>query len=183
MLHHVKEWEGPMDATGEKTGLPDILDQAWPAIVSAAGSHRLDPALVGAVVVTESAGEPCAIRYERGYRYLFQPARVKPKGCSTTTEINAQQCSWGLMQIMGATARELGFRGWLSELCRPEVGLEYGCKYLARQVKRFGSVEAGVAAYNMGSPRKGEDGKYLNQESYVEPVLRSKKALASGTWE
>ena len=127
----------------------------WGLVKEAAHSHGLDPCLVGAVVLTESSGETYAMRYERGYRYLFQPSQVKPKGCSTATEINAQQCSWGLMQVMGATARELGFRGWMGELCRPEIGLEYGCRYLALQVKRFGSVEAGVAALQHGVAPQG----------------------------
>jgi hypothetical protein len=149
----------------------------WGTITIAAEAHRLEARLVGAMVLTESAGETWAVRYEQGYRYLFQPARVKPEGCSMASEINAQQCSWGLMQIMGGTARELGFRGWMPELCRPEIGLEYGAKYLAKQIKRFGSVEAGVAAYNMGSPKKGQDGQYLNQTEYVDPVMKRMKIL------
>ena len=164
-----------------KGGIMERLKKFWDEIKDAAARAGLDPCLVGAMVLTESSGAPEAMRYERGYRYLFQPTVVKPRGCSTSTEVNAQQCSWGLMQIMGATARELGFRGWMPELCRPDIGLEYGCKYLAKQIKRFGSMQAGVAAYNMGSPRRGPDGRYLNQDEYVEPVLRRMRALAA--WE
>ena len=126
-------------------------------ITDACNAARLDYYLVAAMVLTESNGETHAIRYERGYRYVFEPYKVKPEGCSRATEINAQQCSWGLMQIMGATARELGFRGWMPELCRPEIGLAYGCKYLARQIKRYANnVQWGVAAYNAGSFPAGQ---------------------------
>ena len=172
----------PLKVGVEKTLWPQQLSEVQKFIVQAAWEHQLDHGLVGAMVLTESNGETHAIRYERGYRYVFKPYEVKPEGCSRATEINAQQCSWGLMQIMGATARELGFRGWMPELCRPEIGLEYGCKYLAQQIKRFGSVEAGVAAYNMGSPKRGADGKYLNQAEYVEPVMRRMKALEQEGW-
>jgi len=49
---------------------------------------------------------------------------------SILTELLGQQTSWGLMQIMGATARERGFRGWLTELCDPATNLEWGCRHL-----------------------------------------------------
>lgn len=32
---------------------------------------------------------------------------------------------WGVMQVMGGVAREVGFKGsFLTELCDPEVGIE-----------------------------------------------------------
>jgi soluble lytic murein transglycosylase-like protein len=148
---------------------PDI--NIWNIVVKEAKANGLEPSLVWAVVLTESTGDPWAVRYEKGYRYLYSPAHVRPEICSIATETVMQQCSWGLMQIMGATARELGFRGWLSELCRPENGIAYGCKYLAKQIKRFG-YEKGIASYNSGSPRYLVDGKTLkNYDKYVKPIL------------
>lgn len=38
----------------------------------------------------------------------------------------------GLMQVMPATARMLGFTGSLAELARPQVNVHYGVTYLAR---------------------------------------------------
>jgi len=55
---------------------------------------------------------------------------VQLRGYTAGTERILQRTSWGLMQIMGAVARERGFRGWLTELCDPAVNLEWGCRHL-----------------------------------------------------
>lgn len=137
--------------------------------------HGLAVALVAAVVRVESGGNPWAIRYEPAFfdRYIA-PKPVKSKApCSDQTEARMQATSWGLMQIMGATARETGFDGvFLSELCDPEVGLEWSCRYLVKLVKRYGDGEAAVAAYNAGSPRKLANGQFRNQ-AYVDKIRSS----------
>jgi soluble lytic murein transglycosylase-like protein len=57
------------------------------------------------------------------------------------------------MQIMGETARELGFKGtYLTELCDPIVGLEYGCRKLGACIEKHpGDTRAALLAYNGGS--------------------------------
>ena len=87
------------------------------------------------------------------------------------TELIAQKTSWGLMQVMGTVARELGHRGWLSELCEPERGIYYGCLHLKKLMDRHGNLSDTVAAYNAGSPRRDVNGKYVNQE-YVDRFIR-----------
>jgi soluble lytic murein transglycosylase-like protein len=64
----------------------------------------------------------------------FEARYVKPAiAAMPTTEEMAKAVSFGLMQIMGETAREFGFKGrFLTELCDPETGLEYGCRKLRR---------------------------------------------------
>jgi soluble lytic murein transglycosylase-like protein len=82
-----------------------------------------------------------------------------------------QSTSWGLMQVMGFNARDLGFkRRWLVELCRPEIGIDLGCQFLARLVAKYDSTEDAVSAYNQGAPRKRADGTYRNQH-YVDRVM------------
>jgi hypothetical protein len=151
--------------------------------------------LVKAIVWQESDGRPYAFNPEPRYRYLWDNRLRKPFRPLTSIEGSSeipppdfvavdrdvdrdaewwgQQMSWGLMQVMGAVAREYGFAGdFLSELCVPAVGLEYGCRHLAHLHRRFGPDWAPViAAYNAGSPRQTASGAFENQE-YVDSVLR-----------
>lgn len=155
-----------------------------PLIDRAAAAHGLDPALVRAVVAAESGGDTFAIRYEPRFfdRYVQSDPTVKARTpCTLETEKRARATSWGLMQVMGSTARGLGFdRAFLSRLSDPETGLEYGCRYLARLAglhrQRLGWPGV-VAAYNAGSPRLDAQGDYVNQ-AYVDNIAR----LLGGTW-
>jgi len=60
--------------------------------------------------------------------------------------------SWGLMQVMGQTAREFGYPGPLPQLCSPGVGLLYGCKKLKSCFERAagGDVRQALSFYNGG---------------------------------
>lgn len=152
--------------------------------------------LVTAIVLTESSGDCSAWKVEPQYRYLVnvatgQPFRsltpaenaseVAPRDfphfldlSSRDTEWRGQQASWGPMQIMGAVAREYGYKGHFPGLCQPFNGVQYGCYHLAKLRDRFFGAhgwEGVVAAYNAGSPRKDDDGKWVNQ-SYVDTVRR-----------
>jgi len=74
--------------------------------------------LVKAVIQVESAGKPDA---------------VSSKGAR------------GLMQLMPATARDLGV-----DATDPKENVEGGSRYLAQQLKKFGNPELALAAYNWG---------------------------------
>jgi len=100
-----------------------------------AAAHRLDPALVGAIVVAESG---------------FDPRARSPRG------------AYGLMQVMPATWREVGgapaCADAVARLTRPPcmddptANLEVGATYLRRLMDRFGgNVALAVAAYNAGA--------------------------------
>jgi soluble lytic murein transglycosylase-like protein len=96
-----------------------------------AAKHSLPPEAVLAVAEQESGFQPWSMRYES----TFYAKYVAPKviGGMAITEGMARATSWGVMQIMGETARELGFAGSsLAELCDPAEGLEYGCRKLAQ---------------------------------------------------
>ncbi|GAB6037135.1 transglycosylase SLT domain-containing protein [Fundidesulfovibrio butyratiphilus] len=159
-------------------------DQHHVFIAEAAVTYGLPPDLVAAVVRVESGGNPLAFRFESAFlkRYVLPNASVKAKApCSLETERQARAMSWGLMQVMGETARGLGFDGpYLSALTDPATGLDYGCRLLARLKARYLSRHgwAGiVAAYNAGSVRFAPDGCFVNQ-AYVNAVA---KALG-GRW-
>src|SRR5579864_8905025 len=125
---------------------------ANPALVSLAKAQAsqllLDPALVCAVCEQESFWRPSAVRFEPAFeaRYIHPALPQAP----TTLELT-KAISFGLMQIMGETAIEFGWKGdFLTELCVPEVGLLYGCKKLRRCCDRLSQVSDALLAYNGG---------------------------------
>ncbi|WP_448215293.1 hypothetical protein [Endozoicomonas sp. 2B-B] len=150
--------------------------------------------LILAIIKVESAGNIFAMRMEPPYRYLVDVRNNAPfreltreenrqdkapgdfpyiRGvCSRDSEWMGQQCSWGPMQVMGAVAREHGFRGHFPQLCTVSDGVFYGCKHLARYRKvyfeRYG-WKGVAAAYNAGSVRFGSDCQLVNQ-NYVDKV-------------
>lgn len=94
----------------------------------------LDPALLCAIVEQESGWNQWAIRFEPAFlaRYV-EP--IASKQHLSPSESNARATSWGLMQVMGQVAREIGFAGAsLAELCEPSVGLQIGCEVFARKL-------------------------------------------------
>src|SRR5687768_1415710 len=132
---------------------------------------RLNAYIVAAIVYTESSGDTKRPRYEPGYSYLVDPAaHARSRRISVETETVLQQMSWGLMQIMGATARDLGFTGDIPDLVNAPVGLHWGCKFLKVLHERYnGRWLDVIAAYNAGSPRREDNGDYENQ-GYVDKV-------------
>lgn len=156
-----------------------------------ARQYKLPEQLVQAIVAVESGADRFAMRTEPRYTWLWDVARRRPyqvtvarasertpaadfsapAGISLHTEWIGQQTSWGLMQVMGAVAREHGFAGHFPGLCDPLEGLHYGCRYLARLRDRF-LAEHGwrgvVAAYNAGAPRR--DGAGFVNQRYVDKV-------------
>ena len=144
-------------------------------IRAAAARHQLPLALVRAIVRVESSEDPNAMRYEPAFfeRYVRQKGHRVWPGCSRPTEERLRAFSFGLMQIMGQTAREVGFQGaFLTALLDPATNLDWGCRYLVTLYQRHSDSEAVAAAYNAGSARKGPDGRWRNQE-YVDKIRRS----------
>lgn len=109
-------------------------------IENTAVAYGLPVALVFAIVQVESSGNPWASRYEEGFfwRYVEGRGHTVWNGCSRDTEERHRATSWGLMQIMGQTARERGFSGpFLTELCDPSMGLQMGCLHLTHLIDRY----------------------------------------------
>jgi soluble lytic murein transglycosylase-like protein len=142
------------------------------AIERAAAAARLDADLVEALVIVESSGNPYAWNPEPRYRYLWDVARGAPFRKVTLEEAAAkwpppdfpmlagdrdqewwgQQASWGLLQVMGAVARERGFHGpYLPELVDIDLNLRIGCRHLAALLAwAKGDRWKACAAYNAG---------------------------------
>jgi len=136
----------------------------------------LEISYVKALILKESSGNPWATRYEPGWRYLEQPPYwARHLGQTEETEIIQQKCSFGLMQVMGGTARHLGFAGLLSSLYVPSTNVHFGCRLLAQKLRKYGDYPSALAAYNAGTAvRIGN--RFTNQD-YVDGVLRLRANL------
>ena len=109
--------------------------------------HGIDPALVHALIEAES-------NYHAGAR----------------SQVGAR----GLMQVMPATARDLGVKS-ARLLFDPQENLEAGVKYLKQMLERFdGDLAHAIAAYNAGPGAVQKyDGipPFKETEDYVKKVL------------
>ena len=116
---------GRPTATASCAGLTPVTmqqraDRYAPLIKKYAEAHQLEPTLVSAVMRVESC-------YDR----------------HAVSRSGAQ----GLMQLMPATAIELG----VNDSFDPEQNVAGGVRYLARMLQRFNQdVRLGLAAYNAG---------------------------------
>lgn len=147
------------------------MELPWEVIFDCSELFKVDPVLVGAICMVESAGDPYAVRIELHWQYYLELKKYADLNRITqTTEKAMQACSWGLMQVMGSVAREHGYAGPLQRLCEPELGIRYGCKHLAKFTAKYGNLHDAIAAYNAGSPIKTMEGQYKNQ-AYVSKVL------------
>jgi hypothetical protein len=138
----------------------------------AAQNEIIDPDLVEALILIESSGNRYAWNPEPRYRYIWNVRTRKPFRALTNAEVLSktppsdfpcvagdpdqewwgQQASWGLMQIMGALARERGFVGpFLPELSDVETNLFWGCGHLGELlVWASGDIHKALAAFNAG---------------------------------
>jgi len=103
------------------------------------GEEYSEPRLVKAVIAAESA---------------FNPNAVSPKGAG------------GLMQIMPATAKDLGLTK--EQRFDPKKNVEAGSRYLKQLENQFGDEKVALAAYNWGMGNVSNAAKKLKAEG--EPV-------------
>lgn len=138
-------------------------------IKAAADAHDLPFDLVAAICYVESAFNSNAIRFEPGWRWFLSPKTWSRRVKTTErTERVGQAISWGLMQVMGTVARERGFKGAFPELCRPEIGLEYGCRHLVWNIQRWGLTWDAIMAYNAGRPGTKAGLRYLDKVNRIQ---------------
>lgn len=124
----------------------------------------LSVSCVLAFCMAESSFGVHKIKYESHYRWLVGKEETLSIG-----ELLGQKHSWGLMQVMGAVAREYGHKGPFTDLWEPSLNLKYGMMHLRKLYRRHQHWPDTIAAYNAGTPTK-IDGRYKNQ-TYVNKVL------------
>lgn len=133
--------------------------------------------VMDAIIHVESSWNPWVVRYERQFAYLLTPeAFAKSSRITLETEAVLQRCSFGLCQVMGGTARDLGFTDILTRLLDPEVNIALGVKLFARLASDYEKVDDQIAAYNAGSVKRADGGAYRNQD-YVDKVRMVLDAL------
>jgi soluble lytic murein transglycosylase-like protein len=137
---------------------------------SEAKIYGLDPALVCAVVEQESAWNPWSIRYEPVF-FTHYVLPILNSHAISETEAQARAFSWGLMQLMGEVARELGYVGDMAALCTPEVGLMWGCKLLTKKLAlENGNVPRALLRWNGGGNQNYPDLVLARISKYREAV-------------
>lgn len=129
-------------------------------ITEAANRYSLDVQLFASLIIQESSLDQWAFKYEDGFynsHLKYRPrdrllGRVPSPRPTLDDEKRFRSVSWGLTQILGETARELGFEGqYLPELLNPTINIEYGAKYLAQCFKKHkGDRFKSLLAYNGG---------------------------------
>lgn len=138
----------------KKTSKLEQLIRYW------ADAHNVSFDLVAAIVWQESQGDALAHRYENDFyqRYIESKSRAELLGHvpatipTLATEKRDRAYSWGLMQVMGQTARETGFAdNNLTALLDPSINLDVGCRFLAKLQKKHKTINNVLTAYN-GSP-------------------------------
>lgn len=133
----------------------------------------LDADLCKAIAIVESNAEFGKARYEPAFKYFHMIPKWAVRFQQTeTTEKILQAMSWGPMQIMGATARDRGFTGNITELATEYPSVFWACKHLEYLDNKYESEEHIISAYNAGSPRKvptGDGFEFVNQ-GYVDKV-------------
>ncbi len=143
-------------ADNEGGAVADSLDRYQAEIWSASQESGVDPALLLAVLQEESGGDPRAVS-SRG--------------------------AVGLMQLMPATAAEVGVR----RIDDPGENIRGGARYLARMLHRFeGRYDLALGAYNAGpaavEESQGAVPPYPETQRYVRRVLdRCRRLGGPGT--
>jgi soluble lytic murein transglycosylase-like protein len=122
-----------------------------------ADKYSLNVALVCAVVEQETGGtwDAYTTRNEDDFFTRYVAGKEMPGDSirSKSTEARTRAMSFGLMQVIGETAREHGFSDrYLTKLCSYDSGLDLGCRVLRAMIDRAGgNIPAGLQFYNGGS--------------------------------
>lgn len=142
-----------------------------------AAIYGVKPETIACIILQESSGNPWAFETEKNQlmsKFLWKTAGALigfvPKVTPWLfTEKVLRSSSFGLMQILGETARERGFdRQYLTELFVPEVNVQWGCLIFSKMLQSVnGDIRAGLLRWNGGGDRQYPD-KVFARESTPE---------------
>lgn len=150
------------------------MDKFWydSEVKISAKAFDLEPELVTAIVMVESAGRTNAYRYEPNFWLRYMANKPEYAG-GNPYRLSA---SYGLMQVMYATAHFHGFEACPEVLFQPAMGLTYGCKHLRKLLNECdGDVEMALAQYNGG--KSGNTAPPFRNAGYVLKVMKTYHAL------
>ncbi len=142
-------------------------------------AEGIDEGHSGLIVPQSSANCGLNIKYPKPERIKDLPEILNDKWEGALLELVEEQISWGLMQVMGAVARERGLKGWLTRMLQPEVNLSIGIKHLQWLEGRWPKTEDIISAWNQGSPKRhsvrksGADVREYVNQAYVSKVVRA----------
>lgn len=160
--------------------MPDLLQYPVPRIneriENISRNFGIDPKLVTAIVGIESSFDPRISKFEPGVKPERAALFTGFLHVDQETEENGQRVSYGLMQILGLTARNLGFSKHFIELYEPDTNLFWGCKLLQQLTRRFEEEDEVIAAYNDGNARRTQDGTFVVQ-GYVDKVKNYRRKM------
>ena len=150
-----------------------------------------DTALALAFAEVESSFNLYATRYESKWVWFFEKGKSLYDKYKNFTEFfilsdfrnmckaeydnqldfHFASSSLGCWQLMGSTARWLGFIGQFPQLFNIQENFTWFNKYYNYLFKKYNGIMTDIiSAYNQGSARKDDNGLYYNQE-YVNKVL------------
>lgn len=158
-----------------------------PQLELAAKRHGLRPSLLAALVQVESSGRTDAARHEPAFEDNY--IRGNPRWAAARAagwSDSDLATSWGLTQVMGATAWSLGFHGPPQGMLLPARQLELGARYLRARIDRwrlkdltYQGVRLGLVAYNGGdgAAQAVANGSPHRSLYYAKKVLATEKRL------
>ena len=156
-------------------------------LIELAKEYKLPMNVLVGVTMAESSFKADQTRYEPAYRYLMDVKKDTPfrklsdseahsktppkdfpgvEGVTTAEEEwVGQRTSTGPMQIMGAVARELGYKGSFKDF-DDYKSLPYGVKHFSNLYKRFfdkHGIEGVISSYNCGQPKPEANPDYVKK--------------------
>lgn len=150
-------------------------------ITTAATKYGLDPGLVEAQIVVESAGHTDAFRVELGFFDTYM--KGKPEWAYTLANPRRYSASYGLTQVMYPVAVELGLHPLEppEHLFVPATNLEFGCRKLAELIAWANGAEfsgdaqtrlhAALSAFNGGKRGNAPDLFPDRNARYADAIL------------
>lgn len=147
-----------------------MKDQYISLVKEVCSKEGVDADLFCAIIAHESSWNPDALKYDPEYQSLKLPvAYAKKLAITLETEAQLQKISWGLCQIMGATARWCGYEKCLTHLLEPRDNIEVGVSFFKNSANKYPEIKDKIAAWNTENFRKDATGLYSNQ-TYVDMV-------------
>lgn len=116
--------------------------------------------------------------------HIKQESGFNPNAYRAEPQIN--DASYGMMQLLLKTAKGLDPNATLEKLYDANYNIDLGTRLIAQNLKKYPNVSDAIAAYNSGTPRKNENGEYVNSKGvpnvdyYVKQVTKYMNQYA--TW-